>query len=123
MSNQIQNPNKKKKYDLRDRTAKFGEDIIRFVKTLPDNVVNRPLISQLVRAGTSVGANYMEADGASSKKDFYHKIGICKKESKESMHWLHMIAVANPDRKQGCRKYWQEAHELALIFSSILRKK
>jgi len=80
MSNQIQNPNKIKKCDLQERTGKFGEEIIKFVKTLPENSINKPLISQLVRAGTSIGANYMEADGAESKKDFQHKISICKKE-------------------------------------------
>ena len=65
----------------------------------------------------------MEADGAESKKDFQHKIGICKKESKETMHWTQMIAVANPDKKEECEKFWQEAHELTLIFSAILRKR
>jgi len=123
MANQIQNPNPKKKFDLEERTAKFGEEIIEFAKSLPRDVVNKPLISQLVRAGTSIGANYMEADGAESRKDFNHKISTCKKESKETKHWLRMVAKANPDRKNECRKFWQEAHELSLIFSSILRSK
>ncbi|SRR3989344_644955 len=123
MSNQAQNPNDKKKYDLEERTAKFGEDIIEFARSLPDMPVNRPLVNQIVRSGTSIGANYMEADAAESKKDFRHKIGICKKESKETTHWLRMIAKANPDWKDNCRKLWQEAHELTLIFSSILRSK
>jgi len=122
MSNQAQNPKPKKKYDLAERTARFGEDIIDFMKILPKDFINNPLISQIVRSGTSVGANYMEADGAESKKDFKHKIAICKKEAKETMHWLRMIAKANPDRKKECRKLWKEAHELALIFSSILKK-
>lgn len=121
MSNQIINPNKK--YDLKERTSKFGEEIIKFAKSLPENVINKPLISQLIRSATSIGANYMEADGAESKKDFQHKIGICKKEAKETMHWLRMIAKADPTKKDECRKYWQESHELALIFASILRKK
>lgn len=121
MPNQIQNP-KAKKYDLAERTAKFGELIIEFVSFLPDSPVNRPLISQVVRSATSIGANYMEADGAESKKDFQHKIGICKKESKETMHWLRMISKANPERKDDCRRYWREAHEFALIFSSIINK-
>ena len=123
MSNQIQNQNVKNKYDLGERTAKFGEEIIIFVKNLSDSLVNRPLLNQLVRSGTSVGANYMEADGAESKKDFQHKIGICKKESKETMHWLRMMSVANPDKSEKCRKLWKEAHELTLIFSSIVKKK
>lgn len=121
MTNQISNSNKKK-YDLKERTAKFGENIIKFVITLVQNAINAPLISQLIRAATSIGANYMEADGAESKKDFRHKIGICNKEAKETMHWLHMISVANPTRRNECRIFWQEAHELNLIFSSIINK-
>lgn len=81
------------------------------------------MISQLVRAATSIGANYMEADCAESKKDFNHKIGICKKEAKETIHWLHMLATAIPDKKDECRKLWKEAHELTLIFSSIVKRK
>lgn len=123
MPNQAQNPNDKKKYDLEERTAKFGETIIEFVLSLPDTSVNRPLKSQIVRAGTSIGANYMEADAAESRKDFQHKIALCKKESKETMHWLRMIAKANPQKKEICQKLWKEAHEFVLIFSSILKKK
>ena len=110
-------------YDLEERTAVFGENIIDFVKTLPKNVINNELIRQIVKAGTSVGANYNEADGAESKKDFRHKIAICKKESKESKHWLRMIARANPSRKIECKQLWIEAQELTLIFSSILSPK
>lgn len=123
MTNQAQNPNDKTKYDLGERTAKFGEEVIMFVKNLPDNSVNRPLLSQLVRSGTSVGANYMEADGAESKKDFNHKIGICKKEAKETLHWLRMMSMANPDKSEKCRSLWKEAHELTLIFSTIVKRK
>lgn len=122
MPNQIQNLNAKKIYDLQERTAKFGETIISFLKTLPLGPITTPLISQLVRAATSIGANYMEADGATSKKDFMNKIGICKKEAKETTHWLRMIAIAIPNKKLECRNYWKEAHELALIFSAISRK-
>jgi len=122
MTNQIQNSNDKK-YDLQERTAKFGEDIIEFAKTLPETPISRPLISQVVRSGTSIGANYMEADAASSKKDFQYKINLCQKEAKETMHWLRMIAKANSDKKTECQGLWQEAHELALIFSAILRSK
>ena len=122
MPNQIQNPNVKK-YDLEERTAKFGENIIEFARTLKKDSINLPLISQVVRSGTSMGANYMEADGAESGKDFKHKIALCKKEAKETRHWLRMIAKANPDKASECRKLWKEVHELALIFSSILRPK
>jgi four helix bundle protein len=121
-SNEIQNPNVRI-YDLEGRTAKFGEEVIAFAMTLERNEINRPLISQLVSAGTSIGANYTEADGAESKKDFQHKIGICKKELKETKHWLRMISKANPQKKMECRRLWQEAQELTLIFSAILLSK
>jgi four helix bundle protein len=119
MTNKIRNVNNKI-YDLEERTAKFGEDIIGFVKSLKRDEINRPLITQVIRSATSIGANYMEADGAESKKDFRHKIALCKKEAKETKHWLRMIAKANPDRNIECQKLWQEAQELSLIFSSIL---
>lgn len=122
MSNEAQSQ-KPKKYDLEERTARFGEEIIDFAKDLPKNVINLPLINQLIRSATSIGANYMEADGAESKKDFEHKIAICKKESKETKHWLRMIVKANPDKPGECRKFWQEAQEFTLIFSSIIKKK
>jgi four helix bundle protein len=93
------------------------------VKALPQDPINNPLISQIVRAATSIGANYMEADGAESTKDFQSKISICKKESKETKHWLRMIAKANPGRQAECQKLSGEAHELSLIFSSILLPK
>ena len=114
----LENP----KYDLVERTATFGEDIIDFVQTLDRGEINKPLISQLIRSGTSVGANYMEADAGESKKDFEHKLGIARKEAKETMHWLRMIARANPAKQQECRKLWKEAQELVFIFSSIIKK-
>jgi len=123
MPNQAQNSNDKKKYDLEERTAQFGEAIIELVKTFPKDPINSPRISQIVRAGTSIGANYVEADGAQSRKDFRHKISICKKESKETKHWLRMIAKANPTRRDECQKLLREAQELSLIFSSILLPK
>ena len=125
MTNQIPNPNEKvvveKKYDLEERTAKFGEAIIGFAREIPKSEVTRSLISQLVRAGTSVGANYCEADDAESKKDFIHKIGICKKEARESKHWLRMVVTAEPDLRDKAKKLWIEAKELNLIFNAIIR--
>ena len=111
-----------KKYDLEERTAKFGENIIEFAKKVPKSVITIPLISQLVRAGTSVGSNYCEADCAESRKDFEHKLGISKKESKESKHWLRMIAKAVEELKEEAKKLWKEANELNLIFVSIIKK-
>lgn len=113
--------NDKKRYDLEERTAKFGERVIDFCEGLLKDKINSPLISQLIRSATSIGANYCEADGAESKKDFKHKIAICKKEAKETKHWLRMIARANNGKKQEARMLWQEAQELTLIFSKIIR--
>ena len=85
------------KYDLEESTAAFGEKIIEFAKFLHRNPINNSLISQVVRSGTSIGANYMEADAANTKKDFRYRISLCRKESKETKHWLRMIARANPN--------------------------
>ena len=124
MTNQAQNPNVKRKlYDLEERTAVFGELVIEFAKTIPQSIITRPLINQIVRSATSIGANYMEADAASTKKDFRHKISICKKEAKETMHWLRMLARAQADKSDDCRRLWKESHELVLIFSAILNSK
>jgi len=110
-------------YDLEERTAKFGEEIIRFAKRIPKRPETMPLITQLVKAGTSVGANYCEADDAHSKKDFHHKISICKKEARETKHWLRMIGVAEPTLMGEATTLLKEAKELHLIFASIGRKK
>src|SRR6266540_601590 len=74
----------KRVYDLEERTARFGEAVIDFAKTIPQDTVTNRLISQLVAAGTSVGANYVEADDAVSKKEFLKSIGTCRKEAREN---------------------------------------
>lgn len=112
----------KRIYNLEERTAKFGENIIEFAKKIPKNIITNSIIDQLVRSGTSVGANYCEADCAETKKDFEHKMGISKKESKESKHWLRMSAKAAPEIKDEARRLWKEANELNLIFISIVKK-
>lgn len=108
-----------KKYDLEERTAKFAEKIIELAKKAPKNVVTIPIINQLVKSGTSIGANYCEANGASSKRDFTNKIFICKKESKETKYWLRMLARAVEELKVECQDLWREAQEYTLIFSKI----
>jgi len=108
--------------DLGERTARFGEAIIRFAKKIPRNSVNNRLIDQLVGAGTSVGANYCEADDAVSGKEFKQKIGTCRKESKESMFFLRMAATAEAGLAAEARVLWREAKELNLIFGAIWRK-
>ena len=111
------------KSELEDRLISFSVLIIELVNEMPNSKAGNHLSGQIVRSGTSVSLNYGEAQSAESKKDFIHKIGICKKEAKEGTHWLHMIAVANPDKKEKCRELWQEAHELTLIFSAIAKKR
>ncbi|MGO8928602.1 MAG: four helix bundle protein [Limisphaerales bacterium] len=108
--------------DLAERTARFGESVIRFAKKIPHNPVNNRLIDQLVGAGTSVGANYCEADDAVSGKEFKQKIGTCRKESKESMFFLRMVATAEEGLAAEARVLWCEAKELNLIFGAIWRK-
>ena len=107
------------KYNLEERTAKFGENTIRFCKNLDQNIISKPLINQLIRSATSIGANYMEANGASSRRDFSNKIFICKKEAQETKHWLRMLAEAQPDTKKEIGILWKEAQELTLIFQKI----
>ncbi|MEK9147480.1 MAG: four helix bundle protein [Patescibacteria group bacterium] len=110
----------KKEYDLENRTIKFSEDIIVFLKSIRKDEINLPLIKQLIRSATSIGANYCEANGASSKKDFKNKIHICKKEAKETKYWLQLLAKANTEHKEIIKKLWQECHELTMIFSKIV---
>src|SRR5213594_1729248 len=109
----------KHQFDLEERTSRFGEQIILFAKKIPDNSRNIRLISQLVGAGTSVGANYCEADEYVSKKDFKNKIATCKKEARETQFFLRMVATAEPALKEEARVLWQEAKELHLIFCAI----
>lgn len=112
----------KPEFDLEERTALFGEAAIQFAKSLPKNTVTTPLISQVVRSGACIGANYCEADDAVSKKDFKNKIVTCRKEARETNHWLRMIAAAEPESKDEARKLLHEARELHLIFAAIWRK-
>ena len=107
------------KYNLEERTEKFGEEIIHFCKLIKETNINKSIINQLIRSGTSIGANYMEANGASSKNDFRNKIYICKKESQETKHWLRMISICNPECKEKAKILWKEAQELTLIFQKI----
>jgi four helix bundle protein len=108
-------------FDLEERTAVFGEGIVAFAKRVSVDDVNAVLVRQLVRAGTSIGANYCEANDAESKKDFRHKIGLCRKESKETKYWLRMIAAGAPQMRDDAKPLWREAKELNLIFGKIRR--
>ncbi|MGA7274145.1 MAG: four helix bundle protein [Candidatus Udaeobacter sp.] len=114
-------PETKRVYDLEERTALFGEAVIDFARTIPQDAVTNRIINQLVGAGTSVGANYVEADDAVSKKEFLKSIGTCKKEVREAKHFLRMAVRAVPKLKPEARKLWLEARELHLIFCRIWR--
>ena len=111
-------------YDLEERTLKFSSNLIVFLKKCPQNQITIPLINQCLRAGTSIGANYREANGTSSKKDFFNKIFICKKEAKETLYWLELLGKTLDDvnLKQDCRILWSETKEFVLIFGKIVSK-
>jgi len=116
-----QKPSTERVFDLSDRTEVFAKDVIDLVRTIKRDVINNPLISQIIRSSTSVGANYMEADCAQSKKDFIHKISLCKKEAKETIYWLRIIAYVNKGVVEACKRLEQESYELVRIFSGIIK--
>lgn len=109
-------------FDLEERMGIFGENTIQLCLLIPQNVITRSLISQIVRSATSIGANYSEANNASSKKDFRNKVFIAKKEAQETKHWLKMLEAAAPQVKNELNILWQENHELCLILQSIINK-
>ncbi|HNV96919.1 MAG TPA: four helix bundle protein [bacterium] len=106
-------------YDLEERTSVFGENIINFCKSLEHNFLSKIILAQLLRSATSVGANYIEANNASSKKDFRNKIYICKKEANETRYWLKMIRKYNSSKELEIQSLLKEAHEFSLIFGKI----
>jgi four helix bundle protein len=114
-------PRDKGNFDLAERTAKFGEAVIRFCNDIRRNAITSPIISQLVRAGTSVGSNYCEADEAGTKKEFKYRISVCCRESRETKYQLRMIVAAVPDKAEPARILWKEADELNRIFAAIFR--
>src|SRR4051812_28400107 len=96
-------------FDLEERTGRFGEAVIAFAKRIPLNEVTRALVCQHVRAATSVGANYVEADDADSKKDLRFKIGLSRREAREAKHWLRMVVAAEPQLRDDAKPLWREA--------------
>lgn len=109
------------KFDLEERTAVFAEHTADFAKKLPVTIVTKVLIVQFIRSGTSIGANYSEANECNSKKDFINKIAISKKEAKETRYWLRLIIHSLPEFMEEAKKLQQEAQELNLIFAAIVR--
>jgi len=108
------------RFDLEERTAQFGEQIIRFCRSMKGDPLTASILRQLIRSGTSIGANYTEANGASSRKDFRNKIYLCKKEAQETKHWLRMSATCFPSCKNEIKILWKEVQELTMIFQKII---
>jgi four helix bundle protein len=115
-------PPSKKPCDLEERTALFGESVVRFAKKVSRGPGNNRLIDQLVGAGTAIGANYAEASETVSRKDFKYAVSRCVKEAKETRFFLRMIAVAEPQLADEARQIYRECRELHLIFASMYRK-
>ena len=107
------------KKELEKRTKKFALEVIRFVADLPKNKIANVLGYQLLKCGTSIGANYREANRAQSRKDFIHKIAVVEKEASETQYWLELCdALQMGDLKT---RSWllSESGELLAIFTSI----
>jgi four helix bundle protein len=112
-----------KQYDLEDRTFRFAQRVREVVEELPKTLSNNEDSRQLVRASGSVGANYIEANEALSKKDFVMRIKICRKEAKEGRYWLRLVDTKDDSKLELERgNLIQEATELMNIFGAILRK-
>ena len=113
----------KNNYDLEARTLKFAKDVRDFVRKLPRTISNIEDCKQLVRSSGSVGANYIEANEALSKKDFAMRIKISRKEAKESCFWLSLVYAGNNSELENKRKkLLNESKQLTKIFGSIVEK-
>lgn len=106
--------------EFEKRLRLFAVDIIKFCKSIKESTITRPIVSQIVRSGTSVGANYVEANSASSRKDFRNKIFICKKEIQETNYWLKLLVNCVDDKSELLAKIMTECNELCLIFQKIV---
>ncbi len=111
------------RYDLEERCLIFAKRVRNFIRKLPKTVVNIEDAKQLVRSSGSIGANYIEANEAISKKDFNHRIKISRKESKETSYWLNLIEINDhKELEREKQALIQESTELMKIFSAIMRK-
>lgn len=121
MTTESQGQEPEGRFDLAERSARFGEAVIEFCLDIERNAVTKPLISQLVRSATSIGANNGEADEAGSKKEFRYRISLCRREARETKHWLRMMVADFPGVREPARSFWKEADELTRVFASIHR--
>jgi len=103
------------KYPLEERVGKFSEDIIDLVRKIKINITNKNIIEQLIRSATSIGANYFEANGSSSKRDFINKIAISKKEAIETQYWLRLLNKTDNYLKAEITNLWDEAKQIGMI--------
>lgn len=108
------------KYPLEKRTLDFAKNIILLCRDFQQDPINKPIINQLIRSGTSIGANYCEANNACSKKDFINKIFLCKKESQETLYWLKIFNATNTKGSKQVSILLRECQELVLIFQKIV---
>jgi len=111
-----------KKFDLEDRTLDFSKEIIRLCKLIPKNIITIPLIGQVIRSGTAIGANYIEANDSLGKKDFIHRVKIARKEAKETIYWLNLIIEAENKSDEKITILLKESTELKNILSAIINK-
>ena len=111
-----------KGFDLERRTTEFAKAVIRISKNLPRNPINDRLVSQIVGASGSVGANYREANDSLGKKDFIQRLKIARREAKESLHWLELVLEANVYMTIEIKPLMREAEELKNILSAIIIK-
>jgi four helix bundle protein len=114
-------PMAKKPFDIKQRAFGFGVEVVKLVGTLPRTVAGFELAKQIVRSGTSIGANVEEADAAESKRDFIHKMSIARKEARETRYWLSIIDAAGLVTDQSyVLPFIQESDELVRILSTIV---
>ena len=109
------------KQELEQRTKQFSLEVIRFLESLPKNYLGEALGRQLIKSGTSIGANYREANRAESKADFIHKLAIAEKEASETLYWLELMLEPGIGGKQEALRLMQEAKELLAIFTAAGR--
>ena len=111
-----------KQYDLEERTLRFAKEVIELVNTLPKTMANTEIMKQIIRSSGSVGANYIEANEALSKKDFTLRIKICRKEAKESRYWLRLTEIREEAAEKRRQSLISESTELMKILGSIVEK-
>lgn len=112
----------KKIFDIHKRIFNFVVSVLKLLKLLPKTQQNLVFINQITRSATSIGANDQEADGSSSRKEFFRSLTIVKKETKETNYWLKIIEEVNPGYKNQMQALIQEGHEIEAIISSIIQK-